>query len=433
MFNPLYIIACLCFSISIAPSYFGAVGGSVWRLTQIILIVALFLDAKRISFNVRFASQFLPFVIGVTVSALAVGSVGAIVIVVRHCVLYGTAAFLATPRFGRKNGPGTQFFSLMLALSVLTTFVFLLVTFRHGWSWEDSRVLKGDLVEGGGLPANITLFVYAISLVMAFPKNRGYAIASIAIFFAASLMLATRTPALALLTASAVVFAGRWAGVLGYLRRSRLSVRFLISSALILFIVCSIYWFAQTASPEVARESAGRVQLWQTGFLQWEQSKIFGDANQSLQEALDNAFPLLEFAEKWEFNALIELLSGGFHNTWIQTLASFGLVGFLGLLVTVSTILTRAFGPEGSTQSQLLCSMLMVRFCFEWSSPFALGSAPLDFITLIALAAAYNAPITTTQRSPQRIATVKRGQFKHTPRWERPPGWQRPMKHLRDQ
>jgi O-antigen ligase len=233
--------------------------------------------------------------------------------------------------------------------------------------------------------ANLSLFILTLGIAtIQFRRKWIYFLLFVPVVFL-SIALATRTPALALVFASIIAFSIK--PILSQLLRSNIRLVGYILIGFVMFIpIIILMYLIANPNPELGRVLAGRLSLWQAGYLQWAENPIFGNFTRPFEEAMIAAKPVMVFKYEWEFHSLYELKgSGGFHSTWVETFASYGIVGFIGVFLTYFGLMVKAYKAKYLGMS-IVVMLLFLRSFAEVSGPLGYANGAMDFILGMSLA-----------------------------------------------
>jgi O-antigen ligase len=299
----------------------------------------------------------------------------------------------------------------LLALSILPTLMLL----ETGWSWEGARLFKAR--SPGGLSLNTFIFMLAllVSAQWMLAGRRG-ALLTTAGFLAASILFATRAPLYAAVLAAAA------AGLFAYWRGGRrLSAATSALLACAILITPLIFVYLATINPGdgLARALAGRAELWRISFAVWQTHPVVGAGPDALASSLAGNVNAGQFFTDWRRESLLSLTGGGFHNIWLETLASKGLVGLVGLFGSYFLLLRLALASAaaGRNPAFLFFTLLLLsRGYVEVSGLFSYENSPHDFVAFAMIAASMAAAL--AEPSPAAGSTTMR------PAWPRRFGWQ---------
>jgi O-antigen ligase len=376
---------------SLAPAHLHGLSAAsyAWRLGMVLLILASWVRSG-VKFDARVLAWFLPWLVALALlGVLHFNVVSVWAVVLKNTVLITVGAAIAA---SAKEDPALLVTKMFLQAVLYGSLALCLFSAANlvvgGWSWELARLAKGESAESGGLFFNTVLFVAAMGMVALLPRGKPLRLAILLIFIGSSIVLATRTPLAALLLALILATGLRWLRSAGRLDKAAV----LLMSAIVISVPLFVMWRVTVhPDPDIAQALAGRAQLWQAGLLQWQTSPFVGEPTITYHRSLDLAYWSLNFWEDWRFEALYNLESGGFHSVWVQNLANFGLIGFVGVFLSYCRLFVAALLPTRFL-FLVLVILILSRSFFEYSGLFAQANSPLDMVALAALVHAFYKP-----------------------------------------
>lgn len=370
----LVLLSAIAFSLSVVPGVLGqgTLSAYGWRLAMLGMALAMATHRRRLWISPGILGLLLPYMMLASIAAL-LGIEGQSDLAAKIALL-AMAVAVTTPR--PADGPAAagivvQFLRQSMVLTTLFTLVLLWNVLDRGWTWEAARLLKSEMM--GFIPFNTSLFFMVVVLTVAPFADRRMNLGMMGLFVAISLISGTRTPAIALSVALILGLPAARLAAHGRLARQLVILSLVIATGVL------IAWAAQSDSAEVNRFLAGRQALWVAGFAQWTAAPLLGHAESTVAEAVSAAYSDLAFSFEWEFGALTDLQSGGFHNLWIETLVSHGLVGLVVVVAGFWILLNRALA-SGRIRPLVFVLILVVRGCLEVGSGlYSNGASPTEY------------------------------------------------------
>jgi O-antigen ligase len=383
------VLAGVLLVLSLSPGYFGlgTYAASFWRISMILMPVAIWVANGRFSINFSILRIYGPFLAIILISVFINYSSSEIwMVLIRNIFMITVLAVCASDYVEKGSESITGIF---IKTVFIGTFILSIIAsievLKSGWSWEGARAAKGAGFDKGTLLANLSLFILSLGIVTIQFRNQWMRYLVFIPFLIVSVALATRTPALALIIATLIAFMIK--PIVSSLLSNKLRIfgYLLIGFVMIAPIFILLYLIANP-NPELGRMLAGRLSLWQAGYLQWTESPIFGNFTRPFQDAMIAAKPVMVFKYEWEFRTLYELNGGGgFHSTWIETFACYGLVGFIGVFLAYFGLMIKAFKSKYLGMS-IVVMLLFVRSFAEISGPLGYANGAMDFICGMCLA-----------------------------------------------
>lgn len=393
-----------------APQSAPAWQGSIWREGSLLMALALVVVLR---FNITRAGPFM----GIFASWLIVIAIGTIARfgqvdpmneLMRHVYMIGIGA-LAYQACGTKTGRSIvrKFIWFILMATAVICISSMADLVAGGWSWEKARVYKSVSLLEHGIAYNSLLFIMVVALVTLARSSKAAVWvwrAAFAVMLVGSVLLGTRAPVVSMIIA--------WAAVIAYSVQIRLSGRsvtrfgatILAALGLAIPLIALGLILSDPTSP-LARLGAGRMSLWQISIAIWQENPILGVGPNALKFGAQDFLNFGTFTVEYQRQSILSLGGGGFHNLWLDTLASKGVVGLVGLLVSyfllLRTGLLRAAEPKAQSFLVLLL-ILLARSFVEVSGLYGYQNAPLDFVVMVALAASMReaiSPWTGSERS----------------------------------
>jgi O-antigen ligase len=288
----------------------------------------------------------------------------------------------------------------LLALSVVPA-VMLLET---GWTWEAARLFKARSPAGLSLNTFIFLFALLVSAQWMLAGRRLASLLTTAGFLFASILFATRAPLYAAVLAAIV------AGLFAYWRSGRAlsAAGSAILSCVILGVpLAFLYLVLSNPGEGVAHALAGRAQLWQISFAVWQENPVVGAGPDALASSLAGNVNAGQFFADWRRESLLSLTGGGFHNIWLETLASKGLLGLFGLFASYFLLLRLALASAAAGRSPaflFFTLLLLSRGYVEVSGLFSYENSPHDFVAFAMIAASMAMALAEPTSAPQQQA-----------------------------
>jgi O-antigen ligase len=383
------VLAGMLFLISMAPSVFGGAEGLnyAWRLGLFVLLFGAMLDTRGLYLNRPIISIFAPWCLLLVLHSLFfVFAQETMLLALRSLVLMFFVSVLVGAY--TRSAPQSDFLRIFFFSVFIGLMVLLMMAVGNvligGWTWEEARLAKAELQFSGAFSANSAMFILVLSVFFLFSGSRKTTIVLLGVLLIASIILATRTPiASAVLTIAIVAV---WARV----RRlasggNQRALATLVSIVLLSLLFGFGLYAALSDNPDIARALAGRTNLWGIALDRWSNEPIFGSGPISISEAMANSFSILQFTESWQVDRLQNLLGGGMHSVWFQTLAMYGSVGFVVLAWLFVRLITMALVAEQSTGLAAIVIYVMLSGHFEYAGFFANPNGPLDFMAAFAV------------------------------------------------
>lgn len=387
-------------------SWPGLIGGGslisdyAWRLGGVILVVGLMLATKkRFLQPTRFVGVFWPWLAAVFVATLPrYADAAAWLDFLRQVLLLiGGACVYASADSPIMNKTLRAFARFLLIGVLVACLEPSLALLGGGWSWSAARILKGEAL-ANLLGFNTLLFMAAVCLVILRPQPaafRGWRekastigwMLALLVLVAECLVLSVRTPLFVLgigwLTGTVLS--------LVFSRVPRSALRMSATVAACLMVVVGLAAVAGVLTSQhgtLGAELAGRVPIWQIGLAAWKTQPVFGLGPNAFVEAVGSHLNVGVFSQAYQRAALANLVSGGFHNIWIQSLVAHGLVGLVGLFISYVLLLRRGIMVSARGHGPLVALILVLFFrsFVESSALFAVADSPLDFIVVVFLA-----------------------------------------------
>jgi O-antigen ligase len=383
------VMAAVLFLISMAPSTFGGAEGLnyAWRLGLFVLLLGAILDTRGLFLNRATISIFAPWCLLLFLHSLFfVFSQETMFLALRSVVLmFFVSALIGASAASAPESDflRTFFFTVFLGLMVLLMMAVSNVLIG-GWTWQEARLAKAELQFSGAFSANSAIFILVLSAFYLFSGSRRMKIGVLLVLSIASIILATRTPIAAAVLTIAIVAV--WAKVSRLASAGNLRPLATLFSITILGTLFGFGIYASLAdNPDIAQALAGRTNLWGIALDRWSNEPFFGSGPISIAEAMANSFSILNFTESWQVDRLQNLVGGGLHSVWFQTLAMYGIMGFLVLTWLFVRLLTMALVADQSTGLAAIVVYVMVGGHFEYAGLFANPNGPLDFMAAIAV------------------------------------------------
>lgn len=385
----LAVLAGVLFLISMAPSVFGGADGLnyVWRLGLFFLLLGAMLDTRGLYLNRPTISILAPWCFFLAIhSLLFVSAQETMLLALRSFILMFFVSALVgayTQSAPQSDFLRTFFFTVSIGLMALLMMAVGNVLIG-GWTWQEARLAKAALQFSGTFSANSAIFILILSVFFLFSGSKRTAVSMLVVLLIASIILATRTPIAS--AALAIGIVAMWAMVRRSASARNQRALAIFFSLAMLSMLFGLGLYATLAdNPDIARLLAGRTNLWNIAIDRWLREPIFGSGPISISEAMAHSFSILYFTESWQVDRLQNLVGGGLHSVWFQTLAMYGSVGFLVLAWLFMRLITMALIAEQSTGLAAIVIYVMLSGHFEYAGFFANPNGPLDFIAAIAV------------------------------------------------
>jgi len=377
----------------------GAYG---WRVGSVVLAVAM-LACARFSLSAArpLLGVFAPWMTAMTaLAAIRLDQPTVWLEWLRHAYMIAVGACVFA---GCRTPVGrlllTRTVLLLLACILLLCIQPVVMMLAGGWSWEQARVLKAD--DPGGLRVNAVMFLFALLVAALWtqpgrPRVRLFVTAA---FLGASVLFAVRSaPISAVLAAALVAGYAVWRGH----RRVSAATASLIAGAILLLPLGFILLVLSAPDSALAATLAGRAQLWRISLAVWEQAPLIGAGPDALILGVHRDLNVGTFFADWQRESLFNLMKGGFHNIWLDTLASKGLVGLAGLFASYFLLLRAglASAAAGSRALLLITLLLFSRGYVEVSGLFSYENSPHDFVAFVLVAASLAAALGGPTEAP---------------------------------
>jgi O-antigen ligase len=409
------VAVCVAVSLPVAVAGVG-LGAYGWRIGAVILAFAML---GCVGFRLAVAMPLFivcaPWMTAITIlAALRLDQPQVWLEWARHlfmllvggCVFAGSQAPLGRLLLGRTM---VVLFVCLLALAIPPAVTVLL----DGWTWEAARRLKAETPSGLSLNSFMFLFglVVCALWIQIGPRKTWFAAAGA--FAVACVIFASRAPLAAAVIAAALVTGfSAWRGG----RRLSTTGAAALAGAVLLLPLGFIVLAVATPDSALGHALAGRAQLWQISLTLFTQHPLIGAGPEALAMGVRGEINAGSFFADWQRENLFSLANGGFHNIWLDALASKGVVGFLGLLGSYFLLMRTALaGAAGGARALLFFTLLLFgRGYVEVSGLFSYENSPHDFIAFIlvawALAAALNEPAgASTPASAAEARPSRRG------------------------
>lgn len=379
----------------LAPQSGAAWQASMWRGGSLVLALALVVVLK---FNVARAGPFIvifaSWLFVVAIGAIArIGQTDSLNELIRHIYMIGIGA-LTYQACGSKIGSSIVRKFIWFTLVAIAIICIALVpdVMSGGWSWDKARVYKAVSLSERGIGFNSLILIMVVALVTLAKSSKAVTwvwITAFGVMLASSFLFATRAPFVSMAVAWAAVAAYSLHIRLGNQSVTRFGATALAVIGLALPLVALALIVSDPASP-LARFGAGRIALWQISIAVWQENPIFGAGPNALMFGAQEFLNIGSFTAHYERNSILNLSGGGFHNLWLDTLASKGLIGLIGLLISyfllLRTGLLRAADPQ-AMPFVILLFILLTRSFVEVSGQYGYQNSPLDLVVMIAIAA----------------------------------------------
>lgn len=371
-----------------------------------LLVVLKFNIARAGPFIVIFASWLFVVAIGATAR---IGQADSLNELIRHIYMIGIGA-LTYQACGSKIGSSIvrKFIWFTLVAIAIICIASVADVMSGGWSWDKARVYKSVSLVERGIAFNSLILIMVVALVALAKSSKAAKWVWFAVFgvmLASSFLFATRAPFVSMAIAWAAVAAYRLRIRLGSQSVTRFGATALAVVGLALPLVTLALVMSDPTSP-IARLGAGRMSIWQISIAVWQENPIFGAGPNAFRFGAREFLNFGSFTADYERNGILNLGGGGFHNLWLDTLASKGLVGLIGLIVSyfllLRTGLLRA-ADASATPFLVLLLILLTRSFVEVSGQYGYQNSPLDFLVMVALAATMRDAISPTIR-PMSVA-----------------------------
>ncbi|TWJ08627.1 hypothetical protein JN10_0242 [Altererythrobacter ishigakiensis] len=391
----------------------GGFDSTAWRLSQVILVILAFFSARSLSLAYKFLWPFIPWFLAIATATILQFSnseawlelVRALIMLLAGC----SAAILIATRQGFALVEGFLRAVFVGSILICAYLVFAIGDLGN-WNWGQARLVKAQLNEDS-FQANSALFLLACGLLYFWPsKNRSrIPLALLSLFvLAASFALATRTPIIAFVGATAVIGMGIVAQRLVFGRHYKASRKSWILGAVITVSIFAVLLLAQLNSnslsdPNVARLFTGRVPMWQAGLIESRDAWLVGDYSTSVSEALSRNAGQLSFLYSWELRVLSNLSGGGFHSIWIEGLVRYGTIGLVGTALSAVGLIvaTFRFGVRFA-YLQILIVLVLMRSFVEASGVFGGANSAEDLIVTVLFAWVLTHSRTSHQQPSQK-------------------------------
>ncbi len=287
-----------------------------------------------------------------------------------------------------RAGPGRDllrpFFWTVFVGVIILTLIGMFNVLHGGWTWEAGRLAKAQLQLSGELSPNGAVFILGLCVFFLLAGSRRLTIISLTAVAVVGVILATRTPIIAVFLAWTLV--GLWSLTKRLTRPDmQRPTAIAFSTVLVLGSFGLAVYATQVDSPTIVRALAGRSYLWTAALDLWSASPLFGNGPVSVTESVALSYSILSFLTSWEVDSLLSLQGGGFHSVWFQTLVTFGIFGFVVLTWLYLRLVIQALTHSNSGSLALITIYIMVRSHLEYSGLFANANSPLDFLCALAV------------------------------------------------
>lgn len=392
----LALVAAIPIAISLVAPSQSAAGWqtSAWRAGSLGLVFILGVMAQfRFKEGVRFARLFAPWMLVLLFEAvIRFGEIDAWNEVFRHTITLVIGAIVyqaAGGLYGRMLTRQTLWLVLLFVLGVCLVLAGQMI--QGGWSWDRARVFKLASMREHGIAFNTLLFIAAMCLaVLAETTRMGRWVwlSAFVVFAMASILFATRAPLISIMIG--------WGLAVGYRRwLARQDARAKAASlgivgAVILAIPLALVLMVKFYSGSVfAHFAAGRIALWKISVAEFAAHPVVGVGPNALVTGVQDFLNVGGFTQQYERDTIVELTGGGFHNLWLDTLASKGFIGFLGLFFSYFALIRSGLSATTSAKSVAAITLLFAllsRSYVEVSGIMGYQNSALDFVAIVALA-----------------------------------------------
>lgn len=378
-------------SLSQGGDFSTSLGGYAWRLASLLLSLALVVSVGfRLGSAGRFLKLFAPWIVALVVIIFArFGALDPVEEFSRQMIMLAVGACVFA---GARSGVGraliTRTMWALLTVMVLISLPPAWELLSSGWSWEAARYYKW-IHAFKGLAFNTNFAVLAMLVIGLWSERKAAPAlwwAGVLTLVLGSVLFATRAPLI-----STAVAAALGAGYAAMRRAEGPAARPpLVLPLLLLLVPLGVLLFL-IIHPEVVADRVFNLRsyLWQISLVVWRDHPIFGAGVEAMHQAQTDSLNIPNFVADFERLSVHTLRYGGFHNLWLEALATKGLVGFLGLLssyfLLMRLALARAAAP-GAAPLLVLVLLLFWRGLVEVGGPYSYQISPLDFVAMMVLA-----------------------------------------------
>jgi O-antigen ligase len=369
----------------------STMAGYAWRLASVMLAGALVASvAFRLRSAVTFLTIFAPWMAAMLLLLVVrLGDPRDLEEIFRHVIMLAVGACVFA---GVQSATGraliTRTMWALLTAIMLISVPPALELLSNGWSWEAARYYKW-INSTKGLAFNTNFFILAMLVIGLWPERK----AALPLWWAAvvtlalgSVLFATRAPPVS--AAIAALFGAAYAA-----RRRAQGPNApqpgVLPLALLLIPFAGLIYLITHPTGFTNQLFTLRTYIWQIALVVWREAPIFGHGWDAMTAGQNDALNAPTFDLDWERITVHTLRWGGYHNIWLDTLTSKGLVGFLGLLSSYYLMLRLALaraGAAGGAPFLIVVLLLLYRGYVEVGGPYSYQNSPLDFMAMVVLA-----------------------------------------------